>query len=381
MHRDFAAPCVPPISGRAVLALAASFLLLPVAVVRAQGSEYRVVVRPLAKEAPTTPIGAAATLDSKRQAMIVFGGVGPEIDGPAPTLARLDLRTGKWSPMKVTGPSPQAVGWPSLVYDAKRDALFLFGGWPGGADQPSAELWTLPLGREPSAWKCLAPVGNAPRARNGAALVLDAKRDRLLLHGGDGGPHPIYGYTPLNDLWAYDLTAEQWSRLEPTGQVPSPCWNHAAAISPAGDRMFIIGGGGYDAAGEEVTNRSGHVLDLEKLLWVGLSARGDVPPPVQGTTLTYDRDVAALVLVGGLSLAEEGEPGSTGVWVHDLKTGAWVEHERLLPTTRREHVAVYDPVAKRHVIFGGQTAQQRRNFYAKGTPLYDTLAILLVSEQ
>jgi hypothetical protein len=381
MHRDFAGPCVPPIVARAVLVLVGSSLLLPVAVVRAQGSEYRVAVRPLAKDAPTAPVGAAATLDSKRRTMIVFGGVGPEIGEAPPALARLDLHTAKWSPMKVPEPSPQAVGWPSLVYDAKRDALFLFGGWPGGADQPSAELWMLPLGKEPSAWRRLAPAGSAPRARNGAAMVLDVKRDRLLLHGGDGGLHPTYGYTPLNDLWAYDLTAERWTRLEPTGQVPSPCWNHAAAISPAGDRMFIIGGGGYDVAGREVANRSGHVLDLEKLLCARLSARGDVPPPVQGATLTYDAGVAALVLVGGLSLAEEGEPGSTSVWVYTLKSGTWVEHERLFSTTRREHTAVYDPAGKRHVIFGGQTTQERRNFYAKGTPLYDTLAIRLVSDQ
>jgi len=381
MHRDFAAPCVPPIVGRAVLVLAGSLLLLPVAAVHAQGNEYRVVVRPLAKEAPTAPIGAAATLDSKRTAMIVFGGVGPEIGGAAPTLARLDLRTGKWWPMKVSGPSPQAVGWPSLAYDAKRDALFLFGGWTPGADQPSDELWTLPLGREPPAWKRLAPIGDAPRARNGAVMVLDAQRDRLLLHGGDGGPHPTYGYTPLDDLWAYELTAERWRRLKPTGEIPQPCWNHAATITPESDRMFIIGGGGYNADGALVTNRSGHVLDLETLVWTRLPARGDVPAPVQGTTLTYDPSARALVVVGGLSLAEEGDAGPTSVWVYDLKSGVWAEHERVLPTTRREHTAVYDPAAKRHMIFGGQTARQRANFYAKGTPLRDAVAISLASKE
>ncbi len=48
--------------------------------------------------------------------------------------------------------------------------------------------------------------------REGAATVLDAKRDRLLLHGGDGGLHPTYGYTPLSDLWAYDLPSRFHAR-------------------------------------------------------------------------------------------------------------------------------------------------------------------------
>lgn len=368
-----------PTNGQFTVIFVGMFLALAASMGRAGEPTYRVDVQRSAQKAPTAPCAAAA-YDSKRGAMCVFGGADRENPDRPPTVMRLDLSDGKWSTIATTGPSPKAVVLPAMVYDPSRDALILFGGWARGAEQPSAELWTLPLGGSGArAWKLLPKTDNTPPARNGCVMLHDAKRDRLLLHGGDGGPHPQYGFTPLNDLWTYNLVDGEWIRLHPKGNVLKPRWNHAGTIVSEEDRMFIFGGAGY--AGESlVTDRQGFVLDIEKLEWTRLAASEKLPPPLQGMSLTYDPRADVLVVVGGLSMADTGPVGPTGVWLRDMRTQSWIECPRTLKLTRRGHTAVYDPRAKTHVICAGETVAWRGNFFAPGTLLRNTLRLSVVPE-
>jgi hypothetical protein len=349
--------------------------------IRASADEpaVRVDVRRAEQTSPALPFAASA-YDSKHGALIVVGGVDRENPGENPSVQRLDLGAGKWSRIEVAGPMPQGVVLPALVYDPKRDALLLFGGWPRGAERPSGGLWRLALGESGKrAWKLVAGGDDAPLARNGCVMVLDAKRDRVLLHGGDGGPHPTYGFTPLDDLWAYDLAASKWNRLRPKGEVPEPRWNHAAVIVPEADRMYIFGGAGY--VGEElVVDRQGFELDLDKLEWKRLAASEKLPPPLQGMSLTYDPRAEVLLVVGGMSMADTGPPGPTSAWLRDMKAGIWTECPRVMRLSRRGHAAVYDSRAKTHVISGGETVAWRGNFFAPGTVLHDTIRISVIRE-
>jgi hypothetical protein len=345
----------------------------------AEEPAYRVEMQRSTHETPIAPYAAEA-YDSKRGAVVVFGGTDRENPEGTARVMRLDLGTGEWSTIETSGPAPKAVVLPALAYDPKRDALFLFGGWARGAGKPVAELWTLPLGVEgKTAWKLRSPTGNTPPARNGCVMLHDAKRDRLLLHGGDGGPHPEYGFTPLDDLWAYDLAGEKWTRLGPKGDIPQPRWNHAGTIVPQQDRIFIFGGAGY--AGESlVLDRQGFALDIETLEWTQLGASEKLPPALQAMSLTYDPRADVLVVVGGLSMEETGPVGPTRVWLRDMGKDTWIESTQKLRLTRRGHVAVYDPRAKTHVICGGETVTWRGNFFAPGTRLRDTISLSIVPE-
>jgi hypothetical protein len=336
------------------------------------GSQDKVSVRVLDRPDAFPAVCAGAAYDSRRGAMFIFGGTDPERSSGAPGLLRLDIGSGKVSKMEPSGDRPNVTTKPGLIYDPKRDALFLFGGWARDAKGPAGKLWTLGLGAQPPAWQVVSESG--PRPRNGCVMVLDAKRDRLLVHGGDGGPDPKMGFTPLDDLWSYDLGAGRWTKLAPTGDVPPPRWNHSGAIDPGCGKLFIFGGAGYTARGI-VAENDVYELDLERAAWSKLPHSGPAPAPVEGATLTYDAAGKALLLVGGVSLAEKGLPGTKSVWVFNLEQNRWTESAEVLETARREHTAVYDPRTKRHVIYGGERAVWRGNFYARGGALRDIVLI------
>jgi hypothetical protein len=339
---------------------------------KADGFGDRLSVKVLDRPGAFPAVSAGAAYDSKRGVMLIFGGVDPERASEPPGLWRCDTASGKLTKVDVSGLRPQVTTKPALAYDPKRDALFLFGGWVRQAKGPAGSLWTLSLGTEPLAWELLAESGPPPR--NGCVMVLDSKHDRLLVHGGDGGPDPKRGFTPLDDLWSYDLSAGRWTQLTPTGDVPAPRWNHSGTIDSASAKLFIFGGAGYTASGL-VAENDVYELDLQKTAWRRLPHDSAVPTPVEGATLTYDPVAKSLLLVGGLSLAEKGPPGTKSVWVFDLKKNHWTESPNVLRATRHEHTAIYDVRAKHHVIYGGEQAAWRGNFYAHGGALRDIVLI------
>jgi hypothetical protein len=102
------------------------------------------------------------------------------------------LETGRWT----QGPAPEPA--PRQLYGLAQagDAAWVFGG--GDVErQPLGDLWRLDLGE--LGWSRLEPEGEAPSGRIGSTLVADAERTRLLLFGGHAGSGG------LNDLWAVPL--------------------------------------------------------------------------------------------------------------------------------------------------------------------------------
>lgn len=372
-------------AGYVVLAAVTVMFFAPAKALNGQDNPTcRVTLRVMRQQAPAPGILAAAAYDSKRHRMLVFGGRVPGDRDPSATLVSLDLSTERWATMNVEGANPKGTFGPAMVYVQDEDALYLFGGWPENADQPLAELWSLPFASEAETkWRLISDGSDGPAARNGCCMVADTTRKRLLVHGGDAGPHPKFGFRPLDDLWEFDLAKKKWRLLQPSGSPPKPRWNHAATISHERGVMFVFGGAGYVVDHEPVLVRDQAIfaLDLETLHWRQLPARGDPPPPVEGTSLTYDKQLAVLLVAGGLSLADSGDPGSRSVWCFDLENHTWGQRENLLPTTRRDHVTVYDPVRSQHVLVGGHIAEVRGNFYVKSPPLADVLAISITTEQ
>lgn len=101
-----------------------------------------------------------------------------------PAIGDLWTRTagGGWQQAEPAGPAPA----PRQLYAiaAIDGRAWVFGG--GGADGAKlADLWVLDL--ETLAWRQVDAEGDAPSARSGASLVTDAARGRLLLFGGTDG--------------------------------------------------------------------------------------------------------------------------------------------------------------------------------------------------
>jgi hypothetical protein len=57
--------------------------------------------------------------------------------------------------------------------------------------------------------------------------------------------------------------------------------------------------------------------------------------------------------------------------VFDLATRTWSRSDAALSKPRRDHAGVYDPVGRRHVIFGGERPLVIGNFFEHGPPYLD----------
>ena len=104
-------------------------------------------------------------------------------------------------PTGATAPAGRSDG--TIVHDPAGQQLFLFRGSAPGARN---DLWLYSLERKE--WRELQPGGARPVPRWGHTLVLDAARRRLVLFGGQAS-----GF--FNDLWTYDIARGNWRRAEP----------------------------------------------------------------------------------------------------------------------------------------------------------------------
>ncbi|MEK6644436.1 MAG: kelch repeat-containing protein [Planctomycetota bacterium] len=316
---------------------------------------------------------AGSTLDTKRQHIILYGGRDLSKAKTCDDLIIFSISNNTWSRIETDGDTPGALFGPAITYDEGTDSIFLFGGWPAEQTKPTADLWKLTLNSPKPKWTNLSPEGKRPKGRNGHVFVADSSKNRLLLHSGDRGTHPKYGFLPGKDLWEYDDRDNEWRKLEPTGDVPGPRWNHSGALDARGRRLFVYGGAGYEDD-RAVIDQDIFCLDLDNLRWKRLSTKGKKPPPLQGATLTLNNDRNKLMLVGGLSLAPNGVPGLQAIMCYDIEAEAW-EQIGKLETTRHGHAATADSQFNHIHILGGETTKERGNFLIRGTPLANRVVI------
>jgi hypothetical protein len=175
----------------------------------------------------------AAAFDSRRRALLVFGGDFPG-GGTLADLRSFDVSTRTWRAVVTTGPTPAPRAGARAVYDPATDRMYMYGGV--GATTPASELWSLGLASSPPQWS-LVPASQVPTgSQSGAALALDTRRQRLCLFG---GLNP-----PTSDVWTLDPLGNPptWSRLQTSGTPPSGRGYSAFIYDPIGDRLLVHGG-------------------------------------------------------------------------------------------------------------------------------------------
>ncbi len=264
--------------------------------------------------------GHSACLDSRRGAVLVFGGA----DASSVRGDLWRLSAGRWTVAPGPGPAPRTFA--AMAYDARRDVIVLFGGnrflfGPGGDTllddhwEWDGRSWTRLEGERPPsrseaacaydavrgvtvlfggyrfengvrirlddlwefdgrAWSRRSGAG--PEARSGAALAFDARSGRCLLIGGNSGKR---------DVWALD--AAGWSRLP---DLPAPRYNAAAWSDPATGRTVVFGGW------------NGSVRIADTLLFDGLTWRGregPQPPARNHAVLVGAPGGDGAILIGG----------------------------------------------------------------------------------
>jgi hypothetical protein len=156
-------------------------------------------------------------------------------------------------------------------------------------------------------WAAVTPVAPGPDPRSGHSWTVDPSSAVAYLFGGRGGAGG------LGDVWAYDLTADRWAPLTPSGEGPAPRFEHGAAwVDGLG---VVVFGGQSDSS----------VLDdlwayhPSSNAWRAIDVAGP-GPSARAAACFVPRSNGPLWLFGGE--ASDGSP-SAELWSFDPGSSSW----------------------------------------------------------
>jgi hypothetical protein len=279
---------------------------------------------------PPARYGHAAIYDPVRDRVVVFGGhssAGPLLDTWALSIG--DSMT--WSQLTPTGIAPTEPTDVPAIYDPVGDAMIVFGS--------TSSIGLLSLSGQ-GQWSSAVQASTAPTARTGAAVVvLDPVRHHLVLAGGapDGG-----------NAWTFDLNGPHvWN---PLVQTPPAHVFPTAIRDVPGDRLVMFGG----LIGNPLlpSTNDTWVKGLgDDGTWQQLAPGGALPAPRNGHTAVYDPQNQRMVVFGG---ADQGYFNDTwSLSLAGFPTWTQLHPAGSLPAPRWGHSAIYDPIGKRMLVFGG----------------------------
>jgi len=192
-------------------------------------------------------------MDSVGGMLFLFGGQNP-----------VGNSTGYFNDVLIIHPSDPNSNWQTvkqLIAVPQRSAhtathvsglIYVFGGWNSSAyfnDLWSFDTTQLYLNSASSvSWVQIIPNNRPPPARNGHTAVSAA--GGLWIFGGfshslQNGPWvsctaPGDNCVYYNDLWRYDGRSNTWTKMNPSGDIPTGRWGHSADV--LGNRMLVFGG-------------------------------------------------------------------------------------------------------------------------------------------
>jgi hypothetical protein len=284
------------------------------------------------RESARIPATAATSMgyDAKHHQLILFGGQGS--GGPFDFRGTTWRWTGsKW--LKLTPPHhPSARADAMVAYDARRDQLILFGGQTAGAAfAHDTWRWTG------SDWLKLRPAHH-PRGRTDGSLAYHAGSGRLILFGGVG----------FSDTWAWNGT--DWTRLNPAHH-PKERVQASMATDLANNSIVLFGG------------ELGHEAQTWTWSFGDWHLRHPVHSPVKrrGAAMTWDAGRKTVLLTGGAPTGADGVEPYSGF--DDTWTWSGVDwtKESVGPSGKRFLAPMaYDADHQALVRYGGVTAIDNR---------------------
>lgn len=264
-------------------------------------------------DAPVTRSEVGMVHDAARDRLIIYGGntAASERCGVPPSeivaeMWAFHFDCGSWEQLTPAG-GPGALARHAVVADTANERMLVFGGRASSSSYSNA-LWAFDLTTD--TWSELATSGTAPPPVAEATANLDVERNRLLVFGGDPG-----GFTGSDGLYALDLEAMAWSRID-AADAPSPRLYHASAI--VGDELLIFGG----AAGFNPPYLNDvHAFDLTSETWRAVTTTGTGPNPRFGAELVPDEDSGRVLVMFGHDDTNLGNRND--MYALDLATSTW----------------------------------------------------------
>lgn len=196
---------------------------------------------------------AAMAFDSGRGRVVLFGGHNRANEGGNRFGDTWEWDGESWVEMKVTGPSPR--NGAALVYDGTRRRVVLFGG--STQKDVSGETWEW----DGTQW--VENGGALTQGRFNCVMAYDDARRKAIRFGGR------YAGKPFGDTWEYD--GKGWKQLSSIGPAAR---NHTSMVYDS-NRKKIVLFGGHDFGVQDVANVFGDTWEWDGYKWL-LSDAGKV---------------------------------------------------------------------------------------------------------
>ncbi|MBI4907158.1 MAG: hypothetical protein HY820_26265 [Acidobacteria bacterium] len=288
-----------------------------------------------AADGPSGRVDGVLAYDARSRTVYMFGGR----DGsPRNDLWSYSLDRQEWSEVPASGALPAARFGHTLIMDARRGQLVLFGGQAGGF---FSDTWAFDISSR--SWRQLAPDNAGPSRRYGHSGVYDGVRDRMIISHGftDSGR--------FDDTWTFDLATNRWRDVSPApGSRPLRRCLHHAVIDDAGNQMLLYGGCSSGAG--PCPQGDLWSFDLAAHRWTEI--RGSTKPPGrQWYGGAFDSERRRLLIFGG-----SGDLGNLNdTWEFDTAAQSWTKLAIDGPPAPRERQEAVFAAGTGAIFFGGAT--------------------------
>ena len=243
--------------------------------------------------------------DPERERMVVFSpGKWENDDQDTYILPFTGSSIGKWELLSVTGTKPTERAESAMVYDCKRECMWVFGGEPGPPFLPLNDLWYLDFSTTTASWNEVTPISSLPTGRGAHDMAYLSNLDMLVVIGGRTDNSDTT-WAAADYLWKYDIQNKQWIQITPSGSGPSHIHEHSVT---AIDGCRVLVASGY--TGDNTTNPYSfiRILNVATNTWENVTINGTAPTTHSRTgTYSFDPDEKVLYYFGG-------EINSSNVW-------------------------------------------------------------------
>lgn len=247
-----------------------------------------------------------------------------------------DLATNTWKKLSFgSQPLPGARHWGSLEYNPDEHAIYLFGGHfnkgPCPGDTMYNDVWKLTIAGTPK-WQNMNPKADpvhgkpAPRQSD---WIYNTLENKFYIFGGkqelgppgttcDPNAVPIESF--FNDIWKYDSTANQWSRVQgaQTDYTHFPHERRADMVYDDFNNRFIIFRG--LPPGTPLYDKDTWFYDFDDKKWSTLQDVNNRVPPIGWKLAAAWDDTRNIMYVYGATDDQRGQfwkltvsPGKTSV--------------------------------------------------------------------
>lgn len=202
--------------------------------------------------------------------------------------------------------------------------------------------------------KGTASSSNQPGAREGATKFIDSNGDLWIFGGYGYGTGSTKGY--LNDLWKYDVSADEWTWVSGEDDIDNPgvfgtkgtasssnmpgSIHHCASWVDSNDDLWIFGGYGYGNSTRTYSNTTWkYDVSADEWTWVAgaagtndkgtygtidVAATSNTPGARDGAVFWKDDD-GDFWLFGGNGRGASGSVGKLNdLWLFDVSAQKWI---------------------------------------------------------